>query len=98
MPKKANTNLAAAVDLIRQHPMPLTKEARKLCLETIQLMFSCSKSTAYYYYFYKASKLLAKEGVNVGKAKREKKSSTRSTQEIVRSLPKVSSPFASLGV
>lgn len=98
MPKKANTNLAAAVDLIRQHPMPLSKEARKLCLETIQLMFSCSKSTAYYYYFYKASKLLAKEGVEVGKAKREKKTATKSTKEIIASLPKTSSPFASLGV
>jgi len=98
MPKKTNTQLASAVDLIRQHPMPLTKEARKLCLETIQLMFSCSKSTAYYYYFYKASKVLAKEGVDVGKAKRAKKQATKSTSEIVASLPKTSSPFASLGV
>ena len=98
MPKKTNTQLAAAVDLIRQHPMPLTKDARKLCLETIQKTFSCSKETAYYYYFYKAAKILAQEGVDVGKAKREKKAATKSTKEIIANLPKVSSPFASLGV
>lgn len=108
MPKKANTNLAAAVDLIRQHPMPLSKEARKLCLETIQTMFSCSKSTAYYYYFYKAMKLLASEGVIVSegrKAVTKKAKKSINTAEFIASLPKptqdamkASSPFASLGV
>lgn len=98
MPKKTNTQLAAAVDIIRTFPMPLAKEARKTILTTFQEKFSCSKETAYYYYFYKASKLLAKEGVDIGKAKREKKTATASTSEIVAKLPRVSSPFAALGV
>lgn len=98
MPKKANTQLAAAVEIIRTFPQPLSKEDRKSIMDMFQKQFSCSKSTAYYYYFYKASRLLAKEGVDVGRAKREKKSSTASTSEIIARLPKVSSPFASLGV
>lgn len=98
MPKKTNTQLAAAVEIIRSFPMPLAKDDRKTILSMFQKQFSCSKETAYYYYFYKASKLLAKEGVDIGKAKREKKSATASTSEIVARLPKISSPFASLGV
>lgn len=108
MPKKAHTQLQDAVEIIKLAGCPLSKEAKKTVLLAISTKFGCSEKTAYYYYFYKAMKLLAKEGVVVSegrKAVTKKAKKSINTAELIASLPKptqdamkASSPFAVLGV
>ena len=108
MPKKAHTQLQDAVEIIKSAKLPLTKEAKKAVLTQISTKFGCSEKTAYYYYFYKAMKLLASEGVVVSegrKAVTKKSKKPVNTAELIAALPKptqdamkASSPFAALGV
>ena len=65
MPKKTTTQLSAAVEMIQSYKLPLTKASRAEVMEKIVTKFNCSKQTAYYYYFYKAMKLLQKDGITV---------------------------------
>ena len=112
MPKKDHTQLQDAIEILRSKA-PITEKAVKdAVLAEMKTRFGCSEKTAYYYYFYKAAKLLKNEGVTVQNiarkaasagAKKTKKAAT--VAEILDSLPsetstamKNSSPFASLGV
>ena len=70
MPKKAHTQLQDAVEIIKLAGCPLSKEAKKTVLLAISTKFGCSEKTAYYYYFYKAMKLLASEGVVVSEGRK----------------------------
>ena len=108
MPKKATTQLSAAVEMIQSYKLPLTKASRAEVMEKIVTKFSCSKQTAYYYYFYKAMKLLQKDGITVAiaeRAVRTKVTKQTTTKDLIAGLPaetqkamKKASPFAQLGV
>ena len=112
MPKKDHTQLQDAIEILRSKA-PITEKAVKdAVLAEMKTRFGCSEKTAYYYYFYKAAKLLKDQGVTVQNiarkaasagVKKTKKAVT--VAEILDSLPsetqsamKNSSPFASLGV
>ena len=115
MPKKTTTTtsakptqLSAAVEMIQSYKLPLTKASRAEVMEKIVTKFNCSKQTAYYYYFYKAMKLLQKDGITVAIAERavkKKVTKATTTKDLIAKLPadtqkamKKASPFAQLGV
>lgn len=112
MPKKANTQLDVAVEIIRKHVPIRDKAVKNEMIAAFAKQFGCSEKTAYYYYFYKAAGILKKSGVCVmdmpkqeRKVAAKKLSKERSIAEILDSLPpevsnamKKSSPFAALGV
>lgn len=108
MPKKTTTQLSAAVEMIQSYKLPLTKASRAEVMEKIVTKFNCSKQTAYYYYFYKAMKLLQKDGITVAIAERavkQKVTKATTTKDLIAKLPadtqkamKKASPFAQLGV
>ena len=93
MPKKANTQLDTVVQLLVSalKDGPITTERKKTILLAVQDRFNCSEKTAYYYYFYKAMKVLQADGKEV---MAEKKASTRktktqkSTSDLIADLPK----------
>lgn len=108
MPKKTTTQLSAAVEMIQSYKLPLTKASRAEVMVKIANKFNCSKQTAYYYYFYKAMKLLQNDGIKVVVSEREvrtKVTKETSTKDLIAGLPaetqkamKKASPFAQLGV
>ena len=112
MPKKEHTQLHDAIAILREKA-PITENSVKdAVLAELKTRFGCSEKTAYYYYFYKAAKVLSGEGLVVTQIARKtkalgvKKSKKAATvAEILDSLPsetqaamRSSSPFASLGV
>ena len=111
MPKKDHTQLQDAIEILRTKAPITEKAVRDAVLAELKSRFGCSEKTAYYYYFYKAAKLLKSEGVTVQNIARKAAASTvKKTKkavtvaEILDSLPsetqaamKASSPFASLG-
>ena len=108
MPKKTTTQLSAAVEMIQSYKLPLTKASRAEVMGKIANKFNCSKQTAYYYYFYKAMKLLQNDGIKVVVSEREvrtKVTKETSTKDLIAGLPaetqkamRNASPFAQLGV
>jgi len=108
MPKKTTTQLSAAVEMIQSYKLPLTKASRAEVMVKIANKFNCSKQTAYYYYFYKAMKLLQNDGIKVVVSEREvrtKVTKETSTKDLIAGLPaetqkamRNASPFAQLGV
>lgn len=108
MPKKTNTQLNDVVSMLKDAVSrgALTTERKKAILQDIQEKFKCSDKTAYYYYFYKAQKVLKDEGVQVmaAKEKAAKKSKVvKTTSEMISDLPKpmldqmkAGNPFAQL--
>jgi len=108
MPKKQNTQLAEVVTMITDAVSrgPLTTERKKAILQDIQEKFKCSDKTAYYYYFYKAQKLIVASGTQVmaEKTKAAKKTkAVKTTSEMINDLPKpmldqmkAGNPFAQL--
>ena len=108
MPKKTTTQLSAAVEMIQSYKLPLTKASRAEVMVKIANKFNCSKQTAYYYYFYKAMKLLQNDGITVAISERPvrtKVTKQTSTKDLIAGLPvetqkamKKASPFAQLGV
>jgi hypothetical protein len=110
MPKKESTQLSEVVSMLADAVSrgPLTTERKKAVLKDIQEKFQCSEKTAYYYYFYKAQKVLQSDGKQVmaAKTKVEKKTkSTKSTSDLIADLPKpmqeqmaARNPFAQLMV
>jgi polyhydroxyalkanoate synthesis regulator phasin len=108
MPKKANTQLNEVVLMLKDAVSrgPLTTERKKAFLKDVQEKFKCSDKTAYYYYFYKAQKVLKADGVEVmaSKPKAVKKTkAVKSTSEMISDLPKpmqeqmkAGNPFAQL--
>jgi len=108
MPKKENTQLSEVVSMLADALSrgPLTTERKKAILKDVQEKFNCSEKTAYYYYFYKASKVLQADGKQVmaEKTKAAKKSkAVKTTSELISDLPKpmqeqmkAGNPFAQL--
>lgn len=93
MPKKENTQLSEVVSMLADAVSsgPLTTERKKAVLKDIEEKFNCSEKTAYYYYFYKASKVLQADGKQVmaEKTKAVKKTKTaKSTSDMIADLPK----------
>ena len=93
MPKKENTQLKVVVDMLAAalQAGPITTESKKAILKDITERFTCSEKTAYYYYFYKAQKLLKADGKQVmaEKTKAVKKTKTaKSTSDMIADLPK----------
>ena len=110
MPKKENTQLNTVVMILADalSTGPITTERKKAILKDITERFTCSEKTAYYYYFYKAQKLLKADGKQVmaEKSKAVKKTKTaKSTSDMIADLPKPmqeqmksGNPFAQLMV
>ena len=93
MPKKESTQLDTVVQLLAAalSTGPITTERKKAILKDITERFTCSEKTAYYYYFYKAQKVLQADGKQVmaEKTKAPKKTKTaKSTSDMIADLPK----------
>ncbi len=93
MPKKENTQLSEVVSMLADALSrgPLTTERKKAVLKDIEEKFNCSEKTAYYYYMYKAMKILQADGIQVmaTKTKVAKKSKAeKSTSDLIADLPK----------
>lgn len=93
MPKKANTQLNDVVSMLTDALTrgPITTERKKAILKDIQEKFGCSDRTAYYYYFYKAMKVLQADGKEVmaeKKAATKKTKTQKSTSDLIADLPK----------
>jgi hypothetical protein len=105
---KGNTQLSEAIELMKSYKFPMCKADRAELIEKYRNKFECSKETAYYYYFYKAMKSLAAEGIEVAVAKEKaykKISKEKTVAEVVAGMPSdiqiamtKRSPFAQLGV
>lgn len=111
MPKKQSTQLDEVVSMLAldiESGGPLTTARKSVLLKQIQEKFNCSEKTAYYYYFYKAQKVLLADGKQVmaEKTKAVKKTkSAKTTSDLIADLPKpmvdamkAGSPFAQLMV
>ena len=110
MPKKANTQLNEVVSMITDAVSrgPLDTERKKAIMKDIQEKFGCSEKTAYYYYFYKAMKVVQESGTQVmaeKKASTKKTKAPKSTSDLINDLPKpmqeqmaAKNPFAQLMV
>lgn len=109
MPRKQSTQLDEVVSMIKLRMTDfgaLDVAQKKAILKDISEKFKCTETTAYYYYFYKAKKVLEAEGLKVmaTKEKKVKKSkATKSTDELIADLPKpmqdqmkAGNPFAQL--
>lgn len=93
MPKKENTQLKVVVDMLAAalEAGPITTESKKAILKDITERFTCSEKTAYYYYFYKAMKVLQSDGREVmaeKKAATKKTKTAKSTSDLIADLPK----------
>ena len=105
---KGSTQLSEAIAMMKMYQFPMTKVGRAELIARYIEKFECSKETAYYYYFYKAMKSLAADGITVAapKEKASKKISKQTTvAEVVAGMPTdvqaamtKKSPFAQLGV
>lgn len=108
MPKKESKQLNTVVGMLADALTkgPITTERKKAILKDITERFTCSDKTAYYYYFYKAMKLLQSDGMQVMavKSKATKRVKTaKTTSELIADLPKgmieqmkAGNPFAQL--
>ena len=93
MPKKANTQLNEVVSMITDAVSrgPLDTERKKAILKDVQEKFGCSEKTAYYYYFYKALKVVQAAGTQVmaeKKASTKKSKVPKTTSDLIADLPK----------
>lgn len=93
MPKKQNTQLNEVVLMITDAVSrgPLDTERKKAILKDVQEKFGCSEKTAYYYYFYKAMKVVQASGTQVmaeKKASTKKTKVPKSTSDLINDLPK----------
>ena len=93
MPKKANTQLNEVVSMITDAVSrgPLDTERKKAIMKDIQEKFGCSEKTAYYYYFYKAMKVVQESGTQVmaeKKASTKKTKTAKTTSDLINDLPK----------
>lgn len=93
MPKKANTQLNEVVSMIADAVSrgPLDTDRKKAILKDVQEKFGCTEKTAYYYYFYKAMKVLQADGKQVmaeKKATTRKTKTPKSTSDLIADLPK----------
>lgn len=94
MPRKQSKQLDEAVALIVSDidsGGPLTTARKSVLLKQIAEKFQCSETTAYYYYFYKAQKILLADGKQVMATKEKKVKKTkgeRTTSELIADLPK----------
>ena len=93
MPKKQNTQLNEVVSMITDAVSrgPLDTERKKAILKDVQEKFGCSEKTAYYYYFYKAMKVVQASGQQVmaeKKASTKKTKTPKTTSDLINDLPK----------
>lgn len=93
MPRKQSTQLDEVVSMLADaiSQGALTTDRKKAILKDIAEKFKCSETTAYYYYFYKAQKVLVADGKQVMATKEKKVKKTkgeRTTSELIADLPK----------
>jgi hypothetical protein len=94
MPRKQSTQLDEVVSMIKLRMTDfgaLDVAQKKAILKDISEKFKCTETTAYYYYFYKAKKVLEAEGLKVMATKEKKVKKTKaekSTSDLIADLPK----------
>lgn len=94
MPKKQSTQLDEVVSMIAldvEKSGALTTARKSVLLKEIQAKFKCSEKTAYYYYFYKAQKVLKSDGMQVMATKTKavrKEKAAKTTSAMIADLPK----------